>query len=97
MNRHSITPLAMMAVPEAPMDEDNLLQPRENQIGLAGEVVSKESEAKAEVMNYRADNFFWGGVLRLHRTHRVASSPGGYPSAFYFDLQAGICLDLFDD
>jgi hypothetical protein len=49
------------------------------------------------VMNYRADNFFWGGVLRLHRTHRVASSPGGYPSAFYFDLQAGICLDLFDD
>jgi len=60
---------AVVHVPITAVDEDDLLEARKNQVGLAGEVFAVQAIAVAEAMDERADEQFGFRVFAAYAGH----------------------------
>jgi hypothetical protein len=65
-----------MAVPEAPMDEDNLASPAENDVGFTREVASVKTIAVAETVQQPSNSHFERCILAPNCPHIRASCFG---------------------
>ena len=65
-----------MVVPEAAVDEDDGLDPREDDVGATSEVAAVESVAEARSVNGAADDHLGLGVLAADRRHDATADGG---------------------
>jgi hypothetical protein len=77
-----------VAVPEAPMYEDDLFAGAENQIGLAGKICSIQAISKPKAVNQPPDQQFWFGVFTAHKRHELAAIFGA--KSVHGNLASGI-------
>jgi hypothetical protein len=64
---------ALMAVPKAPMDENNLLVFPEDDIGIPGQIVSAGSKSITHPMDHRPDRYFGQSIIAPNAAHNLAS------------------------
>lgn len=68
--------MAIMAVPETAMDQDNGLEFREHEIGFARHVPPMKPVAKTARVERATDNELWLGVLSPDPSHHPAADFG---------------------
>ena len=72
--RYARAALAIVAVPEAAMDEDHFLPANEGDVGLAGEIGAVEAVAIAELSEEAADDELGFGVFRANFAHYLRAA-----------------------
>jgi hypothetical protein len=74
--RRRLARVAGVAVPEAAVDLDRLAEPREHEIGLAGQVAPVQAESISQSVNQSTDDEFRRRVTALHGAHDTTSFSG---------------------
>ncbi len=64
---------ALVPVPETPMDEDHRPMPRQNDVGLAGEILHMQPEPVPRAVEQAADQPLRDGVLAPDPRHSLAT------------------------
>ena len=68
----------VVAMPEAAVNEDDSLEARQHQVGLAGEILAMQTETVTHAMDHAAYRKLRSCVAILHGTHGSASLFGGF-------------------
>jgi len=62
-----------MLMPEAPMNKDDLAQPREYQVGDAGEFPRMKPVSEPHAMHQTADNHLWTRISAFDAGHPLTT------------------------